>query len=87
MKLSLQELRKLVNQEIKKFPLHEKRKKLDNEKEALSEETREEVEDCLDGLLLVSEESEDPNELKWYLTKIAEMFGMEYSTDEDDEEN
>ena len=46
MKLSLQELRKLVNQEIKKFPLHEKRKKLDNEKEALSEETREEVEDC-----------------------------------------
>jgi hypothetical protein len=86
MKVSLQELRRLVHQEIKKTPLQEKRRKLANEKAAMSDEAKDDVAEALDMLEEAAEDSEDPDELRWYLTKIGEMFGMDPIENEDDED-
>ena len=86
MKVSLQELRRLVHQEIKKTPLQEKRRKLTNEKAAMSDEAKDDVAEALEMLEEAAEDSEDPDELRWYLTKIGEMFGMDPIENEDDED-
>jgi|6_EtaG_2_1085325.scaffolds.fasta_scaffold448359_2 uncharacterized protein YpuA (DUF1002 family) len=84
MKLSLRELKNLVNEEMQIFSLHEKRKKTRNEQAAVSEEVKEGVAAALDILEESADESEDPDELRWYLTKIGEMFGMEPIDDDED---
>ena len=86
MKLSLQELKRLVNQEIKTFPLQEKRKKTRNEQAAMSEDTKEDISYFLEELGDVADESEDPDELRWYLSKVYELFGIEPVEREDEED-
>lgn len=84
MNITLDALRELINKEIQKAPLREKRKEVRNEQAATSEEVKEDVAQALDILEEVVDESEDPDELKWYLTKIGEMFGMEPVEDDED---
>tara|TARA_R110000824_G_scaffold114256_3_gene264669 strand:+ start:246 stop:509 length:264 start_codon:yes stop_codon:yes gene_type:complete len=86
MKLSLQELRRLVNQEVKKNPLQEKRRKLANEEAGIPDEIKEDVSEALELLEMVAEDSDDPDELRWYLTKIGEMFGMDPIEEDEDED-
>ena len=52
----------------------------------MSDEIKEDVSEALELLEMVAEDSDDPDELRWYLTKIGEMFGMDPIEEDEDED-
>ena len=89
MKITRNALKELVEKELSKKVLNEKRRAPDREKgipNDISDKTKTLVahaldilENAVDGL-----ENSDAEETRWYLTKVGEAFGMEPEDDEED---
>lgn len=76
MKITIATLRKLINEELQKRRLQEKQDERKNDSESDSEEKLS-VAKALDVLENASETAPDSDEVRWYLTKIGETFGLE----------
>jgi hypothetical protein len=76
MNITLDILRKLINEEIQKRSLQEKK---DDRRDIpdIDDEKKLSVAQALDVLESATECAEDSDEVKWYLTKVGEAFGLE----------
>ena len=83
MKLSLSELRAIVNKELKLASLNERKNKEEDED---SGEVKEKVADALDVLEDLAVKSDDADEMRWYVTKIGDLFGLEPEEIDDEDE-
>jgi hypothetical protein len=66
MNITLDALKKLINEELQRKDIPD-----------IDDEEKVSVAQALDVLENASYCSEDPDETKWYLTKIGETFGLE----------
>ena len=81
MKVTIDILRKLINEEFQKNSLkekHDKRKDVSD----MDEESRLAVAEALDVLERAAENTEEPEEAKWWITKLGETFGLEPEEEE-----
>ena len=76
MNITLNVLRKLINEEIQKRNLQEKK---DDRRDIpdIDDEKKLSVAQALDILENATECAEDSDEVRWYLTKVGEAFGLE----------
>ena len=89
MRITRNALKELVEKEIMKKTLNEKRRAPDKEKGMpadISDKTKTLVAHALDILEHAVDELDksEAEEARWYLTKIGEAFGMEPEEDEED---
>jgi uncharacterized protein (UPF0147 family) len=76
MKITLDILRKLINEEVQRRNLQEKQ----DERKGIpdvDDEKKLSIAQALDVLENAAEDAEDTAETRWYLTKIGETFGLE----------
>jgi hypothetical protein len=76
MKITLDTLRKLINEEVQKRNLQEKQKDRRDIPD-IDDEKKLSVAQALDVLENAAECAEDSDEVKWYLTKVGATFGIE----------
>ena len=76
MKITLDTLRKLINEEVQKRNLQEKQKDRRDIPD-IDDEKKLSVAQALDVLENAAECAEGSEEVKWYLTKVGGAFGIE----------
>jgi len=76
MKITLDTLRRLINEEIQKRDLQEKQ---DDRRDIpdIDDEKKLSVAQALDVLENAAGCAKDSDEVRWYLTKVGETFGLE----------
>ena len=77
MKVTINTLKKLINEEFKKNKIQETKEKDRKNVPDMDEERQLEIAKALDVLEQAAEEAEDAEEVKWWLTKVGDAFGLE----------
>jgi|TARA_R110002074_G_scaffold216706_5_gene386750 hypothetical protein len=76
MNITLDTLRRLINEELQRRSLQEKQDERQDDPD-IDDEERLSVAQALDVLENASHCSGDQDETKWYITKLGETFGLE----------
>tara|TARA_R110002110_G_scaffold50200_2_gene148803 strand:+ start:845 stop:1090 length:246 start_codon:yes stop_codon:yes gene_type:complete len=76
MNITLNTLRKLINEEFQRRKLQEKQDER-NDITDVDDEKKLSVARALDVLENAAEDASDTAETRWYLTKVGETFGLE----------
>ena len=77
MNITLDTLRKLINEEIQRRDLQEAKRNETESAVDLDDDKKISITKALDVLEDAAEEAADSDEARWYLTKIGETFGLE----------
>jgi len=77
MKITIDTLRKLINEELKRKKIQETKEQDKRDVPDIDEEKRLSIAQALDVIECAAEEADDPEETRWYLTKVGEAFGLE----------
>ncbi len=76
MNITLNALKQLINEEFKKRNLQEAKEDRKDVPD-MDDERRFAVAEALDVLEQAAEDTGDPEEVRWWLTKVGEVFGLE----------
>jgi|TARA_Y100000310_G_C20475920_1_gene712400 uncharacterized protein (UPF0147 family) len=77
MKVTIDTLRKLINEELKRKEIQEAKKQDKKDIPDIDEKKKLSVAQALDVIEGATEDADDPEETRWYLTKVGEAFGLE----------
>jgi hypothetical protein len=77
MKVTINALKQLINEEFKKSRLRESKEEDRKDIPDMEQERRFAVAEALDVLEQAAEDATDSEEVRWWLTKVGEAFGLE----------
>jgi len=77
MKITIDMLRKLINEELKRKKIQETKEQDKKDTPDIDEKKKLSIAQALDVIEGATENAGDPEETRWYLTKVGEAFGLE----------
>ncbi len=77
MKITIDMLRKLINEELTRKKIQETKEQDKKDVPDIDEKKKLSIAQALDVIEGATDNAGDPEETRWYLTKVGEAFGLE----------